>query len=271
MKKAIAEINLGKLKNETHTQFGESVNSLIEFLGAEALQVATLYALFKAAFDKEKEALDYMRKSHISSAIIDQDHVRDITVRGFTDTIKGLRNHYDALLRSDANRLWTIFSFYGNLAQKPLDDETAAINDLIYELKSNCGQELERLGLEGWVDQLNTANWKFHSLMMDRYGAETAKTAYRMKTIRTETDTYYRAIVNEFENIVLKGTATSVITQFIAELNAIVTRFRNILAQDTGKEKKKEQAATENPPADVNKPADPDGGTPGIENPPPRG
>jgi hypothetical protein len=56
-----------------------------------------------------------------------------------------------------------------------------------------------------------------------------------MKTVRSETDTYYNAIVSQIENQNLAGVAVN--EAFTRELNAVIDRFRHILAQKTGDRK----------------------------------
>ena len=73
--------------------------------------------------------------------------------------------------------------------------------------------------------------------MMRRYNEPTGKTTYRMKTTRVETDKYYRAITAHLENQVLTGNNDANMDNFLIELNAIVKRFKNILAQQFGKKK----------------------------------
>ena len=239
MKAVITNISLARMKNEVHAQFNESVNSLIVKTGAAALEIETLYALYKQAFDNELEALDLIRKSELTAQISEQDRLRDSLFRGFSDTVKGFRNHFDPDVRDAANRLWNIVLHYGNIAQKTLDAETAAINDLMRELQHpDLAPAVQRLQVNDWISRLADENAQFHALMMNRYNEPVGKTSYRMKTTRVETDRYYRAIVLHVENSVLTG-KTNPADAFIVELNAIITRFKNILAQEFGRNKPK--------------------------------
>ena len=56
-----------------------------------------------------------------------------------------------------------------------------------------------------------------------------------MKTARVETDKYYRAITAHLDNQALTGRNDADRNEFLMELNAIVKRFKNILAQQFGK------------------------------------
>ena len=234
--KSIIAINLTRPKNELHVQFHESVITLIQNTGVESLPFGELFARYKSAFGNESEALLLITKSELTAQISEQDRLRDSIFRGFSDTVKGNRNHFDPEIRAAANRLWNIFLHYGNIAQKPLDEETAAINDFLREFKrTEIAAATDRLKMKDWVDRLAQENDKFHQLMMDRYREATAKTTYRMKTARVETDRYYRAIVAAVENQALMDALSPALGNFIIELNAIISRFKSILAQELGR------------------------------------
>jgi hypothetical protein len=231
---------LQHLKNETHVQFSESANALFVKYNPQALGIAPLYALFKTAFDREIEALDFMRKSEITARIFEQDRVRDRIFRGFSDMVKGAMNHFDPACSEAAARLYSLFRHYGNIAQKTFDDETAAINDLLRELREEgFAAAVALLGLTRWQEKLREENDRFARLMMDRYRETAQKTPYRMTAARRDTDRYYHAIISQLENISLAATAN--ISELVRELNAVTDRFKSILAQERGERKGKSE------------------------------
>ena len=236
----IIDIRLSRMKNEVHVQFHESVNSLMIKAGAETLAILAFYALYKKALENELESLNIVRKSELTAQISEQDCVRDAIFRGFSDTVKSFRNHFDPDIREAANRLWNVFLFYGNVTRKPLDAETAAINDILREFNSeNNNAAIDKLQLNEWTTKLADENAKFHKLMMERYSETLERTSFRMKTTRVETDRYYRAIVAELENLATIGKMKPE-NPFIIELNAIISRFKSILAQEFGRKKNKQ-------------------------------
>ena len=227
---------LSRLPNEQHAQIHESVHTLIDKVTPEALGITPLHTLYRQAFGNELESLDFIRKSERTVHISEQDRVRDSIFRGFSDTVKGFRNHFDADMREAANRLWNVFLHYGNIAQKPLDAQTAATNDMLREFAlPDLQQAIDQLKVQDWCAKMDEENRKFHQLMMERYNEPIGKTTYRMKTARVETDKYYRAITAHLENQVLTGANDQLTDDFLTELNAIIKRFKNILAQQFGK------------------------------------
>ena len=245
---AISKIGFRKMRNEVHAQFHENSNTLIGNLEPTELPFQKLIVAYKQTFDHESEALLIDTKSEKTAEIVEQDRVRDSIFRGFTDTVKGLRNHYDTEIRVGANRLWnSIFLHYGNITTKTYDAETAAINDFLREIKRpEFVVVTNKLKVQDWVAKLEEENNKFHTLMMERYCEVTERTVYRMKTARVETDKFYRAIVSSVEAEVLLGNVTETLTHFITELNAIIHRFKSIMAQEQGKKKGNDEEPTDN-------------------------
>jgi len=242
MKRVINTLGLVRLRNELHVQFHETVISLIIALGAINFPFEALFALYKLAFDHESEALLIISKSEKTAEIVEQDRVRDNIFRGLSDTVKGHINHFETDMRVAANRLWNgIFTHFGNVASKSYDAETAAIKDLLRELKRpEMVTAINKLNLQLWVNKLEQENNKFHALMMERYCEATDKTTFRMKTTRVETDRYYRAIVATVENEVLLGNVPDTMKHFITELNAIVHRYKSQLTAHQHNSKKTE-------------------------------
>jgi hypothetical protein len=238
MKEIITRINLRKLKNETHVQLNEILDAIFVKYNPVTQGFSLLYGLYKAALNSEAEALDFIRKSEITEKIHEQDRVRDDIYRGLVDSVKGATKHFDPAYREVAHLLDNIIDHYGNIARKTLDDETAAINDLVRELDQPApAQALTLLGLTPWRNKLVEENETFTALMMNRYAEAAGKTPLRMRTARHETDKYYLAIVAQIENQYLAG--VDINETFLRELNAVIERFKNILAQETGERQPK--------------------------------
>ncbi|MDR1339929.1 MAG: DUF6261 family protein [Prevotellaceae bacterium] len=233
MNEVILRINLNGLKNETHVQFNEGIDSVFVKYSPQTLGIQPLYLHYRDAFNNELDALDYIGRSELTAKIVAQDRKRDSIYRGFVDSVKGAGNHFEPAHREAANLVLNIFSHYGNIARKTLDDETAAINDLVRELNLPVpAQAVSLLGANVWLNKLVEENNIFTELMKERYSETAGKTSFRMKAMRVETDKYWHAMVSQIENQILAGTVIN--ENFIRELNAVIERFKHILAQEIG-------------------------------------
>ena len=101
-------------------------------------------------------------------------------------------------------------------------------------------QALALLNLTPWRNRLVEENTQFAALMTERYVETAEKTPFRMKPARVETDKYYHAIVSQIENQALGGIVVN--EAFVKELNAIIERFKRILAQETGERNSKKES-----------------------------
>jgi hypothetical protein len=188
----------------------------------------------------ETDAIDYIGKSELTAKIVEQDHKRNLTYRGFVDFIKSATNHFKLAHCEAANLVINIFKHYGNIARKTLGDEMAVINDLARELNLPApAQAISLFGANVWQNKHVEENNVFTELMKERYSGTAGKTSLRMKAMRVKTDKYYHAMVSQIENQILAGTAIN--GNFIRKLNAVIERFY-ILAQEIGEWKTPLQA-----------------------------
>jgi hypothetical protein len=241
MAKFITRFETQRLKNETHVQFNESIDPVLVANLAFIVGLSALYQLYKASLITEVEALDYIRRSDRTKQIATQDHVRDKIFSGFAASVKGAENHYETDLSEAAEKLHKLITHYGNISRKSLDDETAAINDLLRELQTpSFAAAVDLLGFKNWTTRLADENARFEELMRQRYSELAERTTLRMQTVRGETDKYYHAIINFIENLLLVGTPG--LDAPVRELNVIIDRFKHILAQEKGERKSTDKA-----------------------------
>jgi hypothetical protein len=236
MEHLIIRISLEGLKNEVHYEFNKNTDRIFVRFDPEALGFASLYNLYRPALSHEKEALDFITKSDLTKKIVNQDHVRDSIYRGFVETVNAATHHYNPVYVEAAEMIDNVIKHYGNVAKKTLDAESAAIEDLLYELeKPALAQAVIRIGLTSWKEKLELENNALRALMAERYDETAGKTSYRMRTARREVDKYYHAIVNRVESDHMTG--VDINPEFLKELNAVIERYKRILAQEKGERK----------------------------------
>ncbi|MDR0582100.1 MAG: DUF6261 family protein [Prevotellaceae bacterium] len=239
MKKIIAFIiirfSYEHLRNEAHVEFHTNVNALFVEFNPETLGIKPLYDVYKPLFDEEVAALDIIRRSELTAEIVELDHERDRLYRGLADNVKSFRNHFDPDKRRAAEKLEVILEHYGNIAAKTLDEETAAIEDLHRELiKQDNYLYVSALGLGEWLGQLVQTSRNLEALMMNRYDEASKRPNVHMQRIRKEVDKTFRSILDLLEALVrVNGADTN--KAFIAKLNMVMERYKEILAQEAGR------------------------------------
>ncbi|MDR3133738.1 MAG: DUF6261 family protein [Prevotellaceae bacterium] len=235
IKSIIARFRYENLRNETHVEFHTGFNALVLKYTAETLGIKPLYDLYLPLYNEEVDTLDVIRKSELTAEIDAQDQLRDQLYRGFADTVKGNLNHFDPVKRQAAEKLEVILEHYGNIAAKTLYDETAAIEDLHRELlKQENFLQVATLGLGEWLGQLVQASRNLEGLLLNRVDEIAKRPDINMRSIRKEVDTVFRNILDLLEvQVRVNGPDTN--KAFLAELNAWMTTYKDILAQEAGR------------------------------------
>jgi hypothetical protein len=234
------------LRNEAHAEFHRTVNALIVEKNPADLEIATEYAAYKSACDKEITLLDIVRTSKYTQDINEQDKKRDGIYRGFAYAVQSALEDFDPDKRGAAKHIHLVLQHYGNLGRKPFDQETAAIDDLLRELQyapdtippedghdSRAASPVETLGLRSWLDELYAANRQFKTLMQARYDEAAHRPAEQMRATRREVDQAYYKVIERIEALeTIRG--EGIHRAFADELNAVASRYRNILARQAG-------------------------------------
>lgn len=230
----ISKIDLRNLRNDEHFQFCTDFIALANSAGAEKLKVKPQMDAFTALFFREREALQKISKSVLTGQIEAADRSRDETFRGMADANRSALRHFTPAVREAAERLQIVFDTYGNVAKKATAEETAAIAGLIGELSGNHADDVETVGLGGWIEELGKRNGSLAALMRDRYDEAASQSALVLRDVRAQADEAYRAVAERI-NALMVVEGGEAYESFIRRLNAIIERVGGILAQRRGR------------------------------------
>ncbi len=228
-------INTIRFRNDEHFQFHTEVKDLITLITAEILKIPALFTEYLACYTAEDEAYKKIVKSAVTAEIEAADRRRDLTFRGLVASNKAAAlNHFLPEFISAANRLKVVFDTYGNLSQKPLNEETAAIYNLLQELNNHCWEDVQIVRLEDWVSQLEADNGNFDNLVKLRNDENAAKTQLKMKETRAALDNVYESIVERINALIIVE-GESVYVGFVNLLNTYIDKYSQIVAQREGR------------------------------------
>jgi hypothetical protein len=233
----IIRLSYESLRNEVHVEYNDTIDGIVIKHNPQTLGILPLYTPYKTAVDVETGALDVIRKSGYTGKISDQDQVRDDIFRGLVESVQSSCHHFNPDKRKAAGKIIVVLDHYGNIAAKAFDQETAAIDDLLRELNDNHAADVQLLSLTEWLVQLDAENQTFKRLMSERYVEVAQRPATRMKAARAETDKALRAMLHTVEALVTVN-GVDAYQSFINELNAVSERYKNQLAQASGRRTK---------------------------------
>ena len=227
-------IHLHIIRNEEHFFFHTEVRDLIAEMNPQVQDLADIYETLLEQLD---EALEVIRKSALTKEVEETDLQRDNLFRGMCNFVKAMHDHFDENKVKAAARIQIVLDTYGNVAKKPYFEQTAAMFNLVQELRENYAQETAIIHLTEWVEALHTSNNQFKMLLGDRYNEQTTKTTLKVKEVRPQIDEQYKKIIQKIEALHLID-GSEIYGKFISRLNLVIDKYNNLLAQRKGKKMK---------------------------------
>jgi hypothetical protein len=235
----IKEIHLAHLHNEEHLDLHTGFGELVTTATPAALGIGKLWPEWLQLIGKEKEAVEFIRKSAHTLALEDADQKRDYTLVGFRALVRVNAQHFDASKKAAARRLLVIFDQYEGIENRAYNEETSSIESLLADLTGNLTNDLTLLGINDYAAELQVCNQAFASLQAVRYTETAGKTPLRMKDIRIQIDAVYTQAC-AYINARMLLESSDVLSNFIKELNSRIDGFKNLIAQRKGRREKPE-------------------------------
>jgi hypothetical protein len=233
MENLFTRFDISKLRHATHVEYHGDVNALLSRVGPGSLGVKNLADDHAARLAEEIAAFDVIRKSDLTAKIEELDRQRNDTYRGLVSAVESNLHHFEPAKRDAATALKIILDHYGNITTRPYDDQAALTTDLVAELSlPDHAARVTTLLLAPWVTELSRVNTEFIETMRERYTELSKRPAGNMKDARVAVDKLFHAILARIDAVVLLNGIdfSEELSPFIAELNEISTRYKNILA-----------------------------------------
>jgi hypothetical protein len=230
----LKRIKLNRLRNEEWFNFFTEFKTLVEETSPGVLDIEALFIVFLNLYAMADETLEQMRKSGFTSLIVQQDAKRDNAFRGLDGTVRTALRHYDAGKQAAAIRLVTLFDHYGNIADRPYNEETGAIYNFLQDIRGKYAPEVVTLDLAGWIDELERANSEFEKTILGRNRESAGKTEINMLDIRQKTGRAYLDILERIEALSLIN-GDGVYAPFGKMLNANIDRYISSINRRNGK------------------------------------
>jgi hypothetical protein len=232
----ISTMNLRHLRNDEHFQYHSEFRDLITKHSAQALKIQPQFEEYLALYSKLDDGIKKVKKSALTAEIHNADKARDDMWGVIVKINDAVRKHADPDVQAAGYRLQILFDTYGNVAAKPLNEQTSALYNILRDLKEKYAQDVEAVHLKPWIDELEARNIAFEKLVQDRYDEAAAKTDVVVKKARAALDESYRDILARISAYaLLEGEADY--APFLHALNIITEKFAAIMARHHGKKK----------------------------------
>jgi polyhydroxyalkanoate synthesis regulator phasin len=232
----IEGIKTRQMRNDAYFQFQTEFKDLIIKISPDKLKVTKQFnELYMPLYKQVDDILKKIVKSALTEKIQEADAMRDDMCIGINEISKAHLRHFDPATCDAAKRVRIVMDTYGNIARKPLHEQTSAVYNLLQELQGEYKDDIMKIGLDTWVAKLQQTNSELDALVKGRYEEAAAKTDAVMRDTRRELDSIYnklREIINVFATI---ENDTDVLNTFIKTFNIVIGKYAAIMAQQTGK------------------------------------
>jgi hypothetical protein len=216
------------LRNEEWFNFFTEFETYVEETTPEVLDIEALFVVFKSLYRMADDALEQIRKSKYTSSIVLLDELRDNTFQGLNETVRSALRHFDQGKRAAAERLVTLFNHYGNIADRPYNEETATVYNFLQDLRGKYPDEIITLDLTGWLNELERTNTEFEKAVLDRNREYAGRTDLNMLDVRRQTGRAYLDIIERIEALMLIH-GEEKFASFCKTLNANIERYKTAI------------------------------------------
>ncbi|MCL2102170.1 MAG: DUF6261 family protein [Fibromonadales bacterium] len=220
----IQHLRTDKLRNDAHFQFHTEFKDLAAKSGADALKIGEQFQSYIPLYDKVDIALKKINKSILTEQIQEADKARDEIWDGIINMNAAALKHFSPETREAAKRLKIVFDTYGNIARKPLNEQTSATYNILQELEGKYAGDVAVVGIQQWVAELKARNNAFSDLVKERFDESALKTDIVLRDARRELDGVYRTIAERINALVIVEGALAYET-FIRTLNVIIKKY----------------------------------------------
>jgi hypothetical protein len=220
----ISKIDTNHLRNDAHFQFHTEFRDLVTKHTPQTLKIEPQFKVYLPLYDRVDEALKKIVKSEFTAKIHEADKARDEIYTGLTEMNTTALKHFSPQVRETAERLKIVFDTYGNVANKPLNEETSAIYNLLQELQGKYASDVTTVGIEQWVTELEVRNKAFEKLVKERFDETAARTDIVLKYARAQLDLIYRSTIERINALAIVEGYDDY-EAFIKTINAIIAKY----------------------------------------------
>jgi hypothetical protein len=220
----IPKLDTHSLRNNAYFQFHTEFHDLVVQHNAETLKIKPLFDDYLPLYNRVEDALKKIIKSEFTAKIHEADKARDEIYLGMAEIVTANLRHFTPDIRQAAERLKILFDAYGKVANKPLNEETSAIYNILQELKGKYTDDVASVGFTQWVAELESRNKIFEGLVKERFDETASRTDIVVKQARAQLDEVYKTIVERINALAVVD-GVEIYEAFIKTLNAVIAKY----------------------------------------------
>ncbi|MDO4229095.1 MAG: DUF6261 family protein [Capnocytophaga sp.] len=226
-------LNLTRLQNSEHLALMSDTLELLNEANLPALEA--LKTAFSEQVSLEEAAQKQIRKNERTKELAVLDEKRGSIYRGLVLRVQSEEYSANEERKKSAEKIYLVIKTYGNFTTYNYQKETTDVQNFIAELKSSeFFPAAKKIGLEEWINWLETANIAFKTLYNERRDEYATQTTYDLKNIRKEIDAIFKKIQQTAEAILILQPSDE-INLFTSKLNTSINKWREVLSMRIGR------------------------------------
>jgi hypothetical protein len=193
-------INFSRLRNEAHYEFLVIVLDLLLRFPSLIGLIQSFLQKFRELLEQEKHLVDADKKSPLTEKLTVADKRVDKDIAGIKNAIKSALNHFDPAVVDAAKVLNVRMKVFGNIKDKPYEEESAAVQVLIDDFKNRFAAQVQIVGLNQWVLELEQAENEFIAIFNERNTEIINRPQEKFIILRKEIEGVYKKIITAIQN-----------------------------------------------------------------------
>ncbi|MDR0603457.1 MAG: DUF6261 family protein [Bacteroidales bacterium] len=233
----IKSFYLPQLHNGESANFHHESLEQLEKSDPSILGVSEQILAYHSVCEGLDRAIDVYMSSDLSIESTRRDGIRVRAYSAFKAYVKVYLNDENEEIVEAAEHVIAIIRSmereHGNPVSLGLVKGSTALLSLLRNLEPYSA-DIERIGATARLKKLAEANQSFIDLQFERYTEKSEKPSGDVKAARAEADAIYKDIVNRINAQILL-TPNEAFTPYVKTQNAIIDRYRLIVAQRKGR------------------------------------
>ena len=237
----IISIDLGRMKNAEHVQLHGNIRSLIENADAEEIGLASsVYNPYRQAINAEQDIVNNSQASEYTQQMKDADTLRNVIFRRCRNKMLVTELEDSS---TTAGKAWPKIQMHfatkypSSIVNLPYQEKTANLVGFVLDARNILSsEEVKAIGIDGDLDDLDSANQRFASLYLAKAEEKASIIAAQSLILRANTDEAWAAVVVNLNFLAnnpdtSKASQTALAKECLANINRVILDAKQRLAQ----------------------------------------
>jgi len=231
-------VGLSSMRNSLHYGFHREISVRIAEEGTVKLRLTSVYPEYLQALTELDIVLVKARGSQFTEDLAICDGSRDRMVSAFLKAISAALLHFSDEVVYAAKRITVHMKIYGNISDKPYNEQTTDVDNLVQDLKSDkFKSDVALTRTKDIIDKLEMINEDFKRIMLLRDEEKLLGMTEDTRVARAKVDGIYNKI-SKTVFLYSDGDGEEDYISFVKKHDIVVDRYKKEMLQSRPRVKK---------------------------------